>query len=125
MELRPCAPGTEYHGPRRVSVTRPSGAQTFPGVIYRPRSRFWHLRSADYEERAKQLQQMAENRRAERKAEQDRLSQFGPDISIQDETDGPLDGDCRILKTLEHGDEVRLYFRRKDGIFIKISRIGF
>ena len=115
MELRPLVRGNEYHGPVRVPVSRPAGSDTFSGVIYRPRRRFHHLRTADQEEeRVKHLQQMAEERRAERKAEQERIRIFGPDISSLDENGGPIGVDCKVLKTLDFDGGVRLYYRRQD-----------
>ena len=127
MELRPCAPGVEYRGPKRVPVRRSSGAQAMSGITYRPRKRFFHLRTADYDEKLKHCQHLADKRRMERKAEQERIQKYGPDISVPDEDDGPLGPDCKVLKTLDtHDGEVRLYYRRK-GAFSKSSphiRIG-
>ena len=113
MELRPCLPGQKYSGPVRVPVTRSSGAHMVPGVTYRPRRRFFHLRSADYEEKLKQSQQMADERRAERKAEQARIAIYGPDISTLDEDGFQIDATCKVLKTIEHEGNVRLYYRRQ------------
>ena len=60
---------------------------------------------------------MADDRRAIRKAEQERIAIYGPDISTQDELDGPLDGQCKLLKTIEHEGNVRLFYRRKVWFF--------
>ena len=114
MELRPCALGTEYHGPVRVPVARPSGAQTFSGISYRPTRQFWRLRPADYAQKAKHYQQMAEQRRAERKAQQEHVKIYGPEISVEDDGNEPLGSDCKVLKQLEYDGKVRLYFRRKE-----------
>lgn len=119
MALRPCNPGEEYRGPVRIPVTRSCGADTFPGVSYRPTRQFWKLRSADYAAQAEHYKKMADDRRAERKAEQDKIKTFGLDIS-QEDVGGVIDATCKILKHLEHGDKVRLYYRRqaRDIIFI-------
>ena len=114
MELRPCAPGTEYRGPVRVPVSRPSGAQTYRGTIHRPTRQFWHLRPADYAQKAKHYQQMAEQRRADRKLLEDQIKIYGPEISVEDDGIEPLGVDCKVLKQLEHDGKVRLYFRRKE-----------
>ena len=117
MERRPCVPGRQYKGPVRVPVVRSSGFTTVHGVTYRPRRRFFHLRAADYEEKLKQAQLMAEDRRAERKAEQERIAIYGPDISTLDELGGPMNGQCKVLKTIEHEGTVRLYYRRQVQFF--------
>ena len=113
MELRPCKYGTEYVGPVRVPVKRSSGAQTFPGVTYRPVRRFWHLRSADFNKQKQHFQEMADQRRADRKAQEESIRTFGPDISEDDSGSGPLDGSCKILKFIESGGIVRLFYRRQ------------
>lgn len=117
MELRPCGPGVEYRGPVRVPVQRSSGRQVVPGVSYRPIKRFFHLRSsADYIKQREHFQEMADNRRAERKAQQEQIRKFGPDISEPDTGPWPLDSSCKILKYIEFDDQIRLYFRRQDPI---------
>ena len=118
MELRPCLPGEQYEGPVRVPVSRPTGAQSFSGVIYRPIRQFWHLRTAAYNEKAKHFQQMAEQRRIVRKAEQEQLKIYGPSISIEDPNQDPLDSNCKILKQIENDGVVRLFYRRKERFII-------
>ena len=113
MALRPCNPGEEYRGPVRVPVTRSCGADTFPGVSYRPTRQFWKLRSADYAAQVEHYKKMAEERRAERKAEQEKIKTFGQEISLDDVGGGVIDSNCKLLKHLEHDGKVRLYYRRK------------
>ena len=117
MELRPCKPGEEYKGPVRVPVKRSSGARREPGIRYRPIKRFFHLRTADYNMQKEHFQQMADERRAKRKAQQEQIKIFGPEISEEDDGEWPLDNTCKILKFLEFDGQVRLYFRRKEHVF--------
>ena len=114
MELRPCIlrPGDRYDGPQRVPVRR---AQA--GVSYRPLRQFRRLKSAVYDDDLKLFRQMADERRVERKAEEEQIKIFGPQISILDPNVGPLDSSCKILKKIEHGNQVRLYYRRKEWVF--------
>lgn len=107
MSLRPCKPGEEYHGPTRVPVTR----------VHRPRRRFWHLRTADINNDREHFQAMAEQRRAERKAQQENIRIFGPDISLEDDSADPLDSSCKVLKFIEVDDKVRLFYRRQERYF--------
>ena len=118
MELRPCAPGERYEGPVRIPVRRSSGAQAINGVTYRPLRKFWHLRTAGYNDDLKHFQQMAEERRVKRKAEEEKIRIFGPDISIEDPNTGPLDATCKVLKQTEHDGHVRLYYRRQVTVII-------
>ena len=114
MELRPCKPGTEYHGPVRVPVQRRTGEQTFNGVVYRPVRQFWHLRTAAFNRKKEHFQEMADQRRSERKAHQEQIKVFGPDdVSELDESTDPLDATCKILKFIEHDDKIRLFYRRQ------------
>lgn len=117
MALRPCKPGDEYRGPPRIPVTRSNGEQTYPGVIYRPTRQFWKLRPADYHKMSEHYQKMAEKRRSERHAEQEKLKVFGQDISQEDKSPAEIDSTCKILKHLEHGDQIRLYYRRQDRFY--------
>ena len=116
MALRPCNPGDEYRGPVRIPVTRTNGEKTFPGVSYRPTRQFFKLRSADYYKLSEHYKKMAEDRRAERHAEQEKLKTFGPDISQEDTSGAEIDASCKILKHLEHSGMIRLYYRRKDPV---------
>lgn len=118
MELRPCAPGGEYRGPVRIPVTRSSGQNSFPGVVYRPTRQFFKLRPADYSRMSEHYQKMAEERRSERHAEQEKLNIFGPDISREDDSTDEINASCKILKHLEHSGQIRLYYRRQDSIII-------
>ena len=114
MALRPCNPGEEYRGPVRVPVSRSSGKDTYPGVSYRPTRQFWNLRPADYVSQLEHYKQMAEERRAGRKAEQEKIKMFGPDISEEDIDGGDIGADCKVLKNLEYDGKVRLYYRRQE-----------